>query len=66
MLESIGLPIGIAGFYNQILVFYVAQGAEPLSNAVVADVRGPPGLKNTQTRKFRSRLRVGRRAKRKE
>jgi hypothetical protein len=29
-----------------------------LSNAVVADVRRTPGLKNPETRNFRSRLRV--------
>ena len=65
-LQSVRLPLGITGFYNQILVFYVAQRAQPLSNAVVADVRGTPRLKDTNTKNFRSWLRVARRAKRKE
>ena len=65
-LQPVRLPLGITGFYKQILVFYVAQRAQPLSNAVVADVRGTPRLKNTETKSFRSRLCVRRQVKRTE
>src|SRR5688572_30816571 len=66
MPQSIRAPLGIAGLYKHVLPFYVAQSAQPPSNAVITDVRSKPRFENGDARHFSPYLRLGRRESRTE